>query len=60
MDTVHLVGPDNIETTLVVEGVTYQVRGGVVTPDLPRALVPDILYGYGFHEAAAAEQPQED
>lgn len=50
VETVRLVGPKEIDTVLVVEGVQYLVRGGIVTPDMPRAQVPDILYGYGFCE----------
>jgi len=58
VDTVRLVGPVGINTVLVVEGVLYTVSNGTVTPDLPRDLVPDVLYGYGFYEAQDKEATQ--
>lgn len=46
--TVKLVGPTDVNLSFALDGVSYIVANGTVTPDLPEGQVPLSLWSYGF------------
>ncbi len=46
-----LTGPASVSLSLQIDGETYQVANGTVTPEIPDGKVPNRLYGLGFTQA---------
>lgn len=57
-----LIGPKDVRLSFVTDGVQYTVANGTVAPEIPDHLVPETLFGLGFHQPQPepVESPQAD
>jgi hypothetical protein len=54
-----LKGPKDVSTTLIIEGKKYVVANGTITPEIPDALVPDVVWSWGFVRVQTALYEEE-